>query len=163
MYTTLQIWDFDGTLVDSSHRYRTQYCEVKGERIDLEYWIENEHRTHQDRVIVKNAKIFDNGRYTRDTFQVIATARIWCKQSEQFIRDNNLEPDAVIARRDRNDDRGGAYLKIVGVNKLLEQMTNINKIEVFEDNIDYLKTICDYYQKKGYNVVGHYFPSKQGH
>ena len=43
----VRIYDMDGTIVCSMHRYRT-VIDDRGERIDLEYWRENEYRALDD-------------------------------------------------------------------------------------------------------------------
>ena len=156
MIKRIHIYDMDGTLVDSSHRYRTMPC---GTRIDLQYWIDNECLTMGDSLLPQ-VDAFRAQVESNEDYVIIATARIWCDLSEQFALENDLNPQIVFARRDRHDTRGGADLKIQGVRKLLnlKQFQGVEEIHVYEDNVSYLKTICDHF-----DAVGHYFPSKQGH
>lgn len=160
---TIQIWDFDGTICDSSHRYRTQICEDGVERIDLQYWIDNECRTIEDRPIPETLARFKEACNDPEIFAVIATARIWCEQSQKWAEMYGIEPNAIYARRDRSDTRGGAALKIQAIKKLLnlKQFEKVDKIQVFEDNVSYLKAICDAFKDR--NSEGFYFPSNQGH
>lgn len=159
MIKSIHIFDFDGTLVDSSHRYRTQICADGVERIDLPHWIENEDKALNDTPLPLVARYRE---LCNDpaAFVIVATARIWCDLSRRFVELHDMKPQHVIARRDRNDTRGGAALKINGIRKLrnLRQFQNAREIHVYEDNINYLKTMCD-----TLGAVGHYFPSKQGH
>lgn len=160
MIKEIQIWDFDGTLVDSSHRYRTMICADGVERIDLDYWIRHEDQTHRDQPIAHTLAMFREACENPEIYAVIATARIWCDQSAEWAKAYDLKPDAIYSRRDREDCRGGADLKIQAVKKLLnlKQFAKVEKIKVFEDNVSYLKKICD-----TFNAEGFYFPSKQGH
>jgi hypothetical protein len=156
MIKRIHIFDFDGTLVDSSHRYKTMPC---GTKIDLDYWIANEHKTLEDSLLPL-AETFKALLNSAEDYVIIATARIWCSLSEEFASMHNMEADAIFARRDRHDTRGGAALKITGVKKLLnlKQFQNVETMHVYEDNVDYLKTMCDALQAEG-----HYYPSQQGH
>ena len=156
MIKRIHIYDMDGTLVDSSHRYRTMPC---GTRIDLQYWIDNECKTLEDTLLPETARFRELVESPED-YVVIATARIWCELTQQFVEKNDIQPNCIFARRDREDTRGGAQLKIQGIKKLLnlKQFRNVEEFHVYEDNVSYMKTICDEFNGKGY-----YFPSRQGH
>jgi len=156
MIKRIHIFDFDGTLVDSSHRYRTMAC---GTRIDLQHWIDNECLTMDDSLL----PLVDHFRSlveSAEDYVIIATARIWCELSQKFAVENDIEAQIVFARKGRDDSRGGAELKIQGVKRLmnLKQFQDVETIHVYEDNASYLKTICDEFQAEG-----HYYPSEQGH
>lgn len=156
MIKRIHLFDFDGTLVDSSHRYRTMDC---GTKIDLQHWIDNEYLTMNDTLL----PLIDQFRElvaSAEDYVIIATARIWCDLSEQFAVENDVNAQIIFARRDRQDTRGGAQLKIQGVKRLLnlKQFKHVEEIHVYEDNVSYLKTMCDTLGGKG-----HYFPSNQGH
>ena len=157
MIKQISVYDMDGTVIDSSHRYKTQIGADGVERIDLQYWIDNEHKTLGDSLLPM-AKQFKDDMKNPEVFVIIATARIWCDLSKEFAAREGLAGH-VIARKDRNDNRGGAELKISGINKLLglKQFKNA-KIKVFEDNVNYLKTLCD-----RFDAIGVYVPSVQGH
>jgi hypothetical protein len=161
MFKEIHIFDFDGTLVDSSHRYRT---DKTGEKIDLQYWIDNEGKTLQDKVLPLTKKFTEICKAS-DKYAVIATARIWCHLSASFAYVNNLIPNGLVARMGRDDSRGGARLKTTYINRLLNlrQFANVTDIHVYEDNYSYLLEIMNVYKLKGYNVIGHYSPSNQGH
>lgn len=155
---TMHVFDFDGTICDSSHRYRTQMVEGV-EKIDLQYWIDNEHKALEDSLLPL-VELYRESLADISIYTVIATARIWCDLSVQFADREGITPQAVIARKDRNDCRGGAELKITGIKRLLnlKPFAGISKIEVFEDNTDYLRDICN-----AIGATGHYYPSVQGH
>lgn len=163
MITELHIFDFDGTVVDSSHRYRTQICEDGIERIDLDYWIANECRTLDDKPIEPVASEFRKLVADARHYVIVATARIWCDLSQQMAEENDLIPQKIVARRDRSDTRGGAALKIQGIKPLLNlrQFRNVKRIHVYEDNKKYLQDLCAAFPK--HETVPHFFPSNQGH
>jgi len=157
----IHIFDFDGTLVDSSHRYRT---DATGQAIDLQFWIDNENLAYLDKPIEKVCNLFRSLCDSVSDYALIATARIWCEGANSVIRNANIKPNSLVARRDRNDNRGGAELKIAHVNRLLnlKQFSQVTEIHVYEDNLTYLKKISDFYYQRGYIVKGHYYPSNQG-
>lgn len=155
----LHIFDCDGVLADSSHRYRT----LPGEdRIDLDHWRANECRTSAD-APGPYAPLFRELR-ARDQFCVIATARIWCQQSADWALYHLGGATRVIARKDADDPRGGAQLKISGLRSLMNlKQFSIYKerpdlITVYEDNARYLHDLCHAFRCKGIFV-----PSVQGH
>lgn len=160
MIKEIHIFDFDGTLVDSSHRYRTVKDANGKERIDLDFWIANEDKADLDKPILHNAEIFRSVRDDATKYALIATARIWCDGADKVCRENDLIPNGLIARRDRNDTRGGAQIKINHVKKLLnlKQFQNVERIHIHEDNLTYLKTI-----QREFDAISHFYPSNQGH
>lgn len=156
MIKRIHIYDMDGTLVDSSHRYKLMPC---GTRIDLPHWRENSDKVANDTLLPQVDKFRELVKSAED-YVIIATARLWCNLTAAFVVKHNIEPNCVFARRGEDDRRGGAALKIEGVKKLLnlKQFQGVQEFHVYEDNVDYMKTICDEFNGKGY-----YFPSKQGH
>lgn len=152
----IHVYDMDGCIVDSSHRYRTMPC---GTKIDLPYWIENEHKTLEDTLLPLAAQ-YQADVANPEIFTIIATARIWCNLTQAFAETVLGLPNFHIARRDRDDTRGGAALKITGVKRLLnlKQFCKVEEIHVFEDNINYCKDVAE-----ALGGVGHYYPSVQGH
>lgn len=152
----ISIYDMDGTIVDSMHRYRT--VTVNGiEKIDLPYWRENEYRAMDDGLLPLaaqyRAELEDSNFYV-----IIATARIMGEPDIRFINEVLGKPDYIISRKE-NDNRGGGDLKIKGLQKFfnLKQFHHDNAT-FYEDNASYLKRVCDHF-----NITGVYIPSKQGH
>ncbi len=47
----VKIYDMDGTIVDSTHRYKTIKDINGNEKIDLEYWRNNEFRAFDDELL----------------------------------------------------------------------------------------------------------------
>lgn len=148
----IAIYDMDGTIVCSLHRYRTI-----GDKIDLAYWRANEHRAMQDSLLPLatqyKADIADKNCYV-----IIATARVMHKADWQFVNEVLGKPDYLISRKD-GDSISGGKLKINGLAKFFN-LKNFKaaKAVFYEDNVTYLKTVCD-----RFNIQGVYIPSKQGH
>lgn len=150
------IYDMDGTIVCSLHRYRT-ITDSNGERIDLGYWRENEYRAMDDSLLPL-AEQYKADLSDENCYVIIATARVLRAPDYSFITDILGEPDYIISRIDGDTISGGA-LKIAGLAKFF----NLNNFKdadfvFYEDNVHYLKAVCD-----RFNIRGVYIPSKQGH
>ena len=144
----------DGTIVCSLHRYRTI-----DNKIDLQYWRDNEYRAGDDSLLPL-ADQYKKELSDKDTFVIIATARVLNKPDIDFINNVLGKPDHIISRKN-GDTRSGGLLKILGLKKLfsLKQFSKVKSNAIFyEDNTSYLKAVCDYF-----NITGVYIPSKQGH
>ena len=162
MIKKVSIYDLDGTVICSMHRYRTN----KHGKIDLEYWRQND----TPEKIAKDSLLPLAERYKADlrnpeVFVIIATARA-CIENDanyKYIRDNLGMPNKFIHRKGNSDSRKGAELKYKGIRPILN-LKNFSDvvIHVYEDNIDYLKELCDAFAKT-HKTVGHYNPSKQGY
>lgn len=150
------IYDMDGTIVDSSHRYRT-IVDENGTRIDLGFWRDNEHLALNDGFL----PMMDQ--YRRDladpeTYVIIATARVMNNPDWEFIENHNMMPDYFVSRKE-GDNQSGKTLKINGLAKFFNLINFKNAEFVFyEDNVDYLKAVCD-----RFNIRGVYIPSVQGY
>jgi phosphoglycolate phosphatase-like HAD superfamily hydrolase len=150
------IYDMDGTIVDSSHRYRT-IVDEKGERIDLDYWRENEYKAMEDGLLPM-AEQYKKDIADPTCYVIIATARVMHGPDWQFVREILGEPDYFISRND-GDTQSGKTLKINGLAKFFNLIPFKGADFVFyEDNMHYLKAVCD-----RFNIRGVYIPSKQGH
>jgi beta-phosphoglucomutase-like phosphatase (HAD superfamily) len=154
--TKVSIYDMDGTIVDSTHRYRTIISD-NGERIDLDYWRENEYRAMDDSLLPL-AEQYKADLRDENCFVIIATARVLRSADNEFITTILGEPDYIISRNDGSDISGG-LLKINGLAKFFN-LNNFKNAEFtfYEDNVQYLKAVCD-----RFNIRGVYVPSKQGH
>jgi hypothetical protein len=152
MIKRMAIYDMDGTIVCSLHRYRA----VDG-KIDLAYWRENEFRAMDDSLLPL-AEQYKADLADPECYVIIATARVLHNPDRQFIRDILGEPDYIISRA-ADDSRSGGLLKVLGLQKFFNLKNFKNASVVFyEDNAAYLKTVCD-----KFNIRGVYVPSKQGH
>jgi hypothetical protein len=152
----VSIYDMDGTIVCSLHRYRTILTD-KGERIDLDYWRENEYRAMDDGLLPL-AESYRRDLADPSCYVIIATARVLRAADNEFIRTVLGEPDYIISRKD-GDNTSGGKLKIAGLAKFFN-LINFRDAEFtfYEDNADYLKAVCD-----RFGIRGVYIPSRQGH
>jgi hypothetical protein len=152
----IAIYDMDGTIVDSTHRYRT-IIDKNGERIDLDHWRNNEFRAMDD-TLLPMAEQYKNDLENPATFVIIATARVMHVPDWVFVKEKLGMPDYFISRSE-NDCQSGKTLKINGLAKFFN-LTWFKNCECvfYEDNISYLKAVCD-----RFNIRGVYIPSKQGH
>ena len=154
--TRVSIYDMDGTIVDSSHRYRT-ITDENGERIDLDYWRENEYRAMGDSLLPM-ADQYKKDLNDSSVFVIIATARVMHLPDWQYVNEKLGMPDYFISRAD-GDSQSGKTLKINGLAKFFNLAWFKNADIVFyEDNVSYLKAVCD-----RFGIKGVYIPSKQGH
>ena len=153
----IRIYDMDGTIVCSMHRYAT-IIDDNGERINLTYWRENSHKAMQDSLLPLAAK-YQMDIENPDVFVVIATARVLGDRDRQFIREVLGQPNFIISRKP-DDTRSGGLLKVLGIRQMLglKQLHNVTDVKFYEDNVSYMKTVCDFF-----DFTGVYIPSKQGH
>ena len=153
MAKRIAIYDMDGTIVCSLHRYRTI-----NDKIDLDHWRANEPLAYRDSLLPL-AKQYKQDLENPEVIVIIATARVLNDPDDCFIRDILGTPNAIISRG-KNDSRSGKELKVKGLKKLfnLKGFKGIKDIVFYEDNVEYLKAVCDYFGCRGV-----YVPSKQGH
>jgi hypothetical protein len=149
----VQIYDMDGTIVCSLHRYRT----IDGLRIDLDYWKENQGKAMGDSLLPLAAQ-YKTDLADPNCFVIIATARVMGDNDYRFVREILGNPDYLISRKE-GDTISGGLLKIKGLQKFFN-LKNFKDAEItfYEDNIQYLKTVCDKFA-----IRGVYIPSLQGH
>ena len=152
MIKRVAIYDMDGTIVCSLHRYR-----AIDNKIDLAYWRANEHKAYNDSLLPLadqyKADLADPSCYV-----IIATARILRDEDMRFIQDKLGMPNYIISRKE-GDNISGGLLKIRGLQKFFNLRNFKNAVYTFyEDNAAYLKAVCD-----KFNITGVYIPSQQGH
>lgn len=161
MLTEINIFDCDGVLLDSSHRYKSMIRHDGAEVIDLAHWIENEHLAYHDSPLPTALKEYVASLKNPNAYTIIATAAIVCDNRIKCLRDKIGLPDYIIGRKNRQDTRGGAELKIAGLRQLLSlKQFDVarHNMTMIEDNLSYLTKIC-----KAFNCRGIYVPSGQGH
>jgi len=162
MIKRIHIYDCDGILLDSLHRYQT-----KNGKIDLEHWRKNDTRKNilQDEKSVL-ADHYIESLQNPEIFVIIATARACTKNDANYevIYSKLGKPDLFIHRQGEKDFRGGAELKIQGVLPVLQKprLAGVD-IHVYEDNHSYLRDLCIAFRDFGHKTVGHLNPSYQGH
>lgn len=150
------IYDMDGTIVDSSHRYRT-ITDDNGTRIDLNFWREHEFEAMND-TLLPMAEQYKKDLENPETYVIIATARVMHEPDWQFVREVLGEPDYFISRKN-GDSQSGKTLKINGLARFFNLVNFKDADFVFyEDNVEYLKAVCDRFK-----IRGVYIPSVQGH
>jgi len=158
MLDTIKVYDLDGTVVNSLHRYRTVMVDGV-EKIDLAYW--REMATPEN--IMRDTLLPLAADYKRSladptVYVVVATARVMSAADWQFVREVLGEPDYFIHRKP-DDTRRGAEMKRAGLRKLfsLKQFAKVARRVFFEDNADYLAIAADL------GMVPVFVSSNQGH
>lgn len=159
MIKRIHIYDLDGTVISSSHRYRT----IPGEnRIDLDHWRANDIPEQ----IAKDSLLPHAAQYKADLknpeiYVIVATARacIPGDANYKFLTERLGMPNKFVHRRGVSDNRKGAQLKIEGIKPLLNLRQFKNAIvHMWEDNADYLQECCN-----ALNAIPHFVPSTQGY
>ena len=156
MIKQVRIYDMDGTIVCSLHRYRTQVIQGR-ELIDLQFWRENQHKALQDSLLPLAVQ-YQADLVNPDVYVIIATARVLNEPDYLFINQILGQPNYIISRKE-GDTQSGKSLKISGLQKFFN-LKNFKGAEwtFFEDNAEYLKAVCDKFK-----ITGVYIPSQQGH
>jgi hydroxymethylpyrimidine pyrophosphatase-like HAD family hydrolase len=157
MIREVHVYDMDGTIVDSLHRYRTIKNDSGEVKIDLPYWRENAHKAMEDSLL----PLADQYRQQLDdpeVYVIIATAREMYAPDWEFVDTVLGKPDKVISRK-HGDNIKGVELK----SRPLRSLKNLKQFaraawHFYEDNMEYLTGVCD---KVG--MVPHYIPSQQGY
>jgi len=160
MFRKVEVFDFDGVVVCSQHRYRLG----DNGKIDLRHWRENEHKAKHDRLL-PHASMLRDAIKRPDVLAVIATARVLDDHTIEYLSRHDLMPDALVGRASSGDSRKGAELKSAGIMEVF-RARNVScetRIRVYEDNMTYLWGIVSGLKAKGYtNTVGHFIKSNQG-
>lgn len=149
----VSIYDMDGTIVDSTHRYRV----TADNKIDLQFWRDNQHLAMQDSLLPM-AEQYKKDLADNECYVIIATARVMNEPDFRFVNEILGKPDYLISRKE-GDSISGGLLKINGLAKFFNLKSFQNaEFTFYEDNATYLKTVCDRFE-----IRGVYIPSKQGH
>jgi len=155
MIKEIHIYDMDGTIVDSSHRFRIN----EHGKIDLQYWIDN----CTPEMIAKDSLLPLADQYKEhlanpEIYTVIATARYMQDADFAYIREVLGMPDKIVYRHAKNNHMKGADMKIAGLRYLKNLRQFANKAcHFYEDNLEYLYPVANYL-----NATAHYIPSVQG-
>ena len=143
--TVFHIFDLDGTVIDSSHRYRNKPCGS----IDLEYWIDNctAENIERDSLLPMADKM--RSLWARNEYVLVCTARAMEKPDFEFLNRHGLYADAILHRQGGSDMRSDADLKEQLIDKFLDEIGYIGldnpdiRVVMYEDNltvIDRLRT-----------------------
>ena len=157
MIKTVHIFDMDGTIVSSLHRYRIL---PETGKIDLAYWIENckPEKIAQD-TLLPHAELYKALLNDKTAYVVIATARFMQKADFDFVKENLGMPDKIIYRHEKNNHMKGAEMKIAGLRFLRNLKQFKNAVTYFyEDNKKYLFPVAEYL-----NAQAIFVPSEQGY
>ena len=156
MIKRIYVFDIDGVLLDSSHRFKTDPVTHK---IDLPYWIENctPEKVAQD-VPLPTANLYKKLLLNPSAYVIIATARVMAKADWQSIEKHLGMPNHFIHRK-AGDMQSGVTLKGNALKRLFTLKQYSGKmVTFFEDNIDYLHGLT----KMGLIHQPVYIHSKQG-
>lgn len=155
MIERIEIYDMDGTIVSSAHRFRVG----ENGKIDLAHWIEN----CTPEMIAKDTLLPLAEQYKKDiadptVYVVIATARYMQDADFNYVRDVLGMPNKIVYRHAKNNHMRGAEMKIAGLRylKTLKQFAKLPK-RFYEDNKDYLYPVANYL-----NAEPVFIPSIQG-
>lgn len=153
----VSIYDMDGTIVCSLHRYRTIQGDNGKPRIDIDYWRDNEHKADRDSLLPL-AEQYKSDLADPACYVIIATARVLGDPDDCFIRDKLGPPDHIISRP-RGDTTSGGALKIQGLYRFFNLPAFRGaQFTFYEDNLEYLRAVCERFK-----IRGVYVPSLQGH
>ena len=103
---TFKIWDLDGTVIDSSHRYST----LENGDIDLPKWIADNTRENieQDQLLPLARLMRSN--YRQGDIVIICTARVLGVWDHVFLADHGIKAQFILSRA-LGDNRGDAEMK----------------------------------------------------
>ena len=140
MFKRIHVYDLDGVLVDTAHRYRNK----PDGSIDLAYWLANRTREKmaQDKMLPL-AKQFRADCFNPHTYTVICTARQSHPLDLAFIAGHLGIPDNVIMRPVGNNE-ADCTLKRKQLNQLfaLRQFNHLPK-KFWEDNLKNINSCRD--------------------
>jgi len=158
----IHIYDLDGTIIDSSHRYRVRIDENGEEKIDLPFWIENctEKQIMRDKLLPL-ASQYQKDLKNPNVYVIVATSRQAEKNDAnyRYLAEVLGWPDKFTHRKIGDETTKGHDLKVKAIRPLLnlKQFKNAS-VKIFEDNLLQLQKMVD---KLG--GTGYYIPSVQGH
>ena len=156
MIKTIHIFDMDGTIVSSLHRYRL------GEdgKIDLAHWIENcKPEMIEKDTLLPHAALYKALLIDPTAYVVIATARYMTDADFEFVDQNLGMPNKFVYRHADNNHMSGAEMKIKGLQFMnnLKQFSNAIRY-FYEDNKDYLYPVA-----RALSAQAIFVPSEQGY
>jgi hypothetical protein len=129
MITKIHVYDLDGVLVDTAHRYRNK----SDGSIDLDYWLNNRHRIGDDSLLPLADQFIDDCN-SAEIYTILCTARVKHIDDVTFIRNRLAYPNKLLMRPIGNNEPD-ATLKYRQLRKLfnLRQFAKLPRV-LFEDN-----------------------------
>jgi hypothetical protein len=101
-----KIWDLDGTVIDSSHRYST----LPNGDIDLPRWIADNTRANIEQdTLLPLARLMQSNHRQGDIV-IICTARVLGVWDHCFLADHGIKAQFILSRA-LGDNRGDAEMK----------------------------------------------------
>lgn len=91
MFKRIHVYDVDGTLIDSSHRYKA----LPNGQVDLEHWLANHHRIESD-TLLPLANQYKADIADPETYVIICTLRTPHPADIAYIRKHLGMPDKLI-------------------------------------------------------------------
>ena len=101
-----KIWDLDGTVIDSSHRYST----LENGDIDLPRWIADNTRANIEKDTLLPLSRLMQSNYRMGDIVIINTARVLGVWDHCFLAENGIKAQFILSRA-IGDNRGDAELK----------------------------------------------------
>ena len=101
-----KIWDLDGTVIDSSHRYST----LSNGDIDLPRWIADNTRENIERDSLLPLARLMQSNHRQGDIVIICTARVLGVWDHVFLADHGIKAQFILSRA-LGDNRGDAEMK----------------------------------------------------
>ncbi len=140
MIKKIYIYDLDGVLVNSLHRYRN----LPNGSIDLKYWFANQipEQIAKDTLLPMAAR-YKAALINPAIYVIIATARLCKAYDFEFIRERLGQPDKIICRV-THDPIPDSVMKKKELKKLfqLKQFANLEK-HFWDDSIKNLYAVSE--------------------
>jgi len=153
MFKEIQIFDLDGTLVDSSHR-----TPIVNGSLDLAGYLA---RNTPENVLKDKplplARFYRECLNNPEIYTVICTVRCPLHDGDFQSIEKLGKPNRLISPKKNIGSKGHEFKRrALGYFKNLKQFKGL-PVHFHEDNIKYLSTVCD-----AYGYIGHYYHSGQG-
>lgn len=137
-YTRIHVYDLDGVLVDTEHRYRNK----SDGSIDIDYWMQN--RTAEKialDTLLPHAKQYRDDCNDPKTYTIICTSRMYNTLDVDFIVERLGHPNQLIMRPE-GDLLRDDFLKLRQLQRLfnLRQFKKLPRV-LWEDNPQNIDTL----------------------
>ena len=145
----IQIWDLDGTVIDSSHR---QSYDTSG-KFDLEYWkINSTPQNINNDTLLPHSEYYIEAINDPEVLTIVATARCMSITDIAYVHQHLGKPDYMVSRGNE-DFRLDHDLKTIELEKLLKRHNNIKKVKFWDDNLMNIKKVNSKLRKMGHDVI----------